>query len=103
MPSGSVARTIAPAIFHCSTSKIGFAARLRLASLAFASRTATSWTPEEHHVESCEHQDNADIHNQPFPKSISEEREIDADYDDYHRHHEKYDDYLSAHFRSALI
>jgi hypothetical protein len=61
-----------------------------------------SWTPEEHPVESCEYQDNPDIHYQAFPKSISEEHEIDTDYDGYHRQHEKHHDYLSVHFRSAL-
>jgi hypothetical protein len=32
--------------------------------------------PEESQVESCEHQDNANIRYQPFPESVSEEREI---------------------------
>jgi len=44
-----------------------------------------SWTPEEAPVESSEHQDNANIHCQPFPESVSEEREIYTDYDGYHR------------------
>src|SRR5579864_4732334 len=57
-----------------------------------------SWTPEESQVESCEHQDNANIHCQPFPESVSEEREIYTDYDGCHRHHVKHDSYLSAHF-----
>src|ERR1700674_5481273 len=57
-----------------------------------------SWTPEESQVESCEHQDNADIHCQPFPESVSEEHEIYTDYDGCHRHHVKHDSYLSAHF-----
>jgi hypothetical protein len=33
-----------------------------------------SWRPKESHVESSEHQDNANIHYQPFPESVSEER-----------------------------
>jgi hypothetical protein len=37
--------------------------------------------PEESEVESPEHQDNANIHGQPFPESVSEEREIYTDYD----------------------
>src|ERR1019366_9376334 len=57
-----------------------------------------SWSPEESQVESCEHQDNANIHCQPFPESVSEEREIYTDYDRRHRHHVKHDNYLSAHF-----
>src|ERR1700682_504294 len=61
-----------------------------------------SWTPQESQVESCEHQDNANIHCQPFPESVSEEQEIYTDYDGCHRHHVKHDSYLSAHF-SALV
>jgi hypothetical protein len=57
-----------------------------------------SWTPEESQVESCEHQDNANIHCQPFPESVSEEHEIYTDYDGCHRHHVKHDSYRSAHF-----
>src|ERR1039458_3530873 len=49
-----------------------------------------SWTPEESQVESCEHQDNANIHCQPFPESVSEEHEIYTDYDGCHRHHVKH-------------
>jgi hypothetical protein len=59
---------------------------------------ALSWTPKESQVESCEHQDDANIHYQPFPESASEEHEIYTDYDAYHRHHVKHDSYLSAHF-----
>jgi len=58
-----------------------------------------SWTPEESKVEGYEDQDNANIHCQPFPESVSEERDIYADYDGYHRHHVKHDSYLSTHFR----
>jgi hypothetical protein len=68
-----------------------------LASSRSAARTATSWVPEESQVESCD-QDNADIHDQPLPESISEEHEIYADYDGYHRHHVKHYGYLFAHF-----
>jgi hypothetical protein len=58
-----------------------------------------SWTPDESPVESREHQDNANIHCQPFPESVSEEREIYTDYDGCHRHHVKHASYLSAHFQ----
>jgi hypothetical protein len=54
--------------------------------------------PEESEVESCENQDNADIHCQPLPKSVSEEREIYTDYDGHHRYHVKHGSYCSAHF-----
>jgi hypothetical protein len=60
-----------------------------------------SWTLEESQVESCEHQDNANIHCQPFPKSVSEEHEIYTDYDGCHRHPVKHASYLSAHFSSV--
>jgi hypothetical protein len=40
-----------------------------------------SWAPEESQVESCEHQDDANIRCQSFPESVSEEREIYTDYD----------------------
>jgi hypothetical protein len=57
-----------------------------------------SWTSQDSKVESCEHQDNANIHCQPFPESVSEEQEIYSDYDGCHRHHVKHDSYVSAHF-----
>jgi hypothetical protein len=57
-----------------------------------------SWTSEESYVESCEHQDNGNIHCQPFPKSVLEEHEIYSDYNGRHRHHVQHDSYLSAHF-----
>lgn len=54
--------------------------------------------PQESQVERCEHQDDSNIHCQPFPESVSEEHEIYTDYDGCHRHHVKHDSYLSAHF-----
>jgi hypothetical protein len=57
-----------------------------------------SWTIEESEVESSEHQDNANIHCQPFPESVSEEPDIYADYDGYHRRHVKHYSQLSVHF-----
>jgi len=73
-------------------------------SLAYVQKgvcRACSWTPEESQAESCEHQDNANIHCQPFPESVSEEHEIYTDYDGCHRHRVKHDRYLSAHFSSV--
>ena len=55
-----------------------------------------SWTPEESKIESCEHQNNANVRCQPFPESVSKEREIHTDYDNYHCHYEKRDSELSA-------
>jgi hypothetical protein len=57
-----------------------------------------SWTPQESQVERYEHQDDSNIHCQPFPESVSEEHEIHTGYDGCHRHHVKHDSYLSAHF-----
>ncbi|MGA2089734.1 MAG: hypothetical protein ABSG66_12545, partial [Stellaceae bacterium] len=62
-----------------------------------------SWTPQESEVERREHQDDSNIHCQPFPESVSEEHEIYTDYDGCHRHHVKHHSYLSAHFRSSLV
>jgi hypothetical protein len=57
----------------------------------------SSWTPEESQVERCEHQDDANVHCQPFPESVSEERKIHTDYDGCHCHHVKRDSGLLAH------
>jgi hypothetical protein len=56
-----------------------------------------SWRHEESQVESSEQQDNANIHYQPFPESVSE-HEICADYNGCQRHHVKYYSYPSVHF-----
>jgi hypothetical protein len=48
-----------------------------------------SWKREEPQVESSEYEDNANIHYQPFPESVSEEHEIYTDYNGCHRHHIK--------------
>src|SRR5215831_8107445 len=60
-----------------------------------------SWTSEESQVESCEHQDNANIHYQSFPESVSEEHEIYADYNGCHRHHVEHYSYPSVHFSTT--
>jgi hypothetical protein len=57
-----------------------------------------SWASEESQIESSEHQDNANVRYQPFPESVSEERDIQTNYDGYHCHHVKRDSDLSAHF-----
>jgi hypothetical protein len=62
-----------------------------------------SWAPEESEVESSEHQDNANIHGEPFPESVSEEHEIHTDDDGCHRQHIKHDSSLSAHFSSVRL
>jgi hypothetical protein len=59
---------------------------------------AISGTREEPEVESSEHQDNANVHRQPFPEVVSEERDIYTDYDGCHRYRVKHSSDLSAHF-----
>jgi hypothetical protein len=56
-----------------------------------------SWTPQESQVERREHQDDSNIHYQPFPESVSEEPEIYTDYDGCHRNRVKHHSHLSAH------
>src|SRR5215469_13691018 len=56
-----------------------------------------SRTPEKSQVEGHEDQDDANIHYQPFPESISEEHEIHTDYHGCHRHHVNHHRYRSAH------
>src|SRR5580692_13218920 len=56
----------------------------------------------ESQIESCEHQDNADIRHQPWPELVSEEQDIDADDDGSHRHHKKDSSHLSPHFCHPL-
>ncbi len=49
-------------------------------------------------VESRKHQDNANIHCQPLPESVSKEYEIYADYNGYHRRQVKQYGCPSVHF-----
>jgi hypothetical protein len=62
-----------------------------------------SGAPEKSEVESYEHQDDANIHCQPFPESVSEEHEIHTDYDGYHCHHVKHDSYLFAYLSKTSV
>jgi len=61
----------------------------------------SSIATEKSPVESREHQDNANIHCQPFPEVVSKESEIHTDYDGYHHHHVNHYSNLSARFRHA--
>jgi hypothetical protein len=61
-------------------------------------RTDRSWAPEESQIESREHQDDANVSYQPLRESISEERDIQSNYDGDHCHQVKRDSNLSAHF-----
>jgi hypothetical protein len=58
--------------------------------------TTRSWALQESQIERCERQDDADIRDQPFRESVSEEHEIYADDDGHHRRHVKDDSYLPA-------
>lgn len=53
---------------------------------------------QESQVERCKHQNDSNIHYQPFPESVPEEQEIYTDDDGCHRHHIKHDSYPAAHF-----
>ncbi|MGB8075496.1 MAG: hypothetical protein WA592_16505 [Pseudolabrys sp.] len=76
--------------------KTGFSA-----CAASQTRQVSSIATEKSPVESREHQDNANIHCQPFPEVVSKESEIHTDYDGYHHHHVNHYSYLSARFRHA--
>jgi hypothetical protein len=39
----------------------------------------TTIETEESHVEGCEHQDDADVHHQPSPEPVPEERNVQTD------------------------
>ena len=58
---------------------------------------------KEPQVESCEHQDNPNIHCQPFPEPVFEERKIYTDYHGCDRNRVKRDSYLPAHFSLTEI
>lgn len=65
--------------------------RLHTTGIVYVNHSAwRSWSPEESQVESYEDQDDANIHYQPFPESISEEHEIYSDYKGCHRHRVKH-------------
>jgi hypothetical protein len=65
------------------------------------SAVMSSWALQESQVESCEHQDNSYIHCQPFPEPVSEEQEINGNYNSYQQHNAEYDRCLFSHFRSS--
>ena len=79
---GSVVAEGQPAMVAVAKGGKGRAARSRL---------------EESQVKSCEHQNDPNIHQQPFPEPGSEEQEIYTDDHGYHRRHVKRDCELSAH------
>lgn len=77
---------------------IASAGRFRLCgSLGMVIERFCSW-PQKSEIERSEHQNNADIHREPWPKQVSEERNIYTDDDGYHRHHVKHVSYPTAHF-----
>ena len=59
---------------------------------------ACSRTSEKSKVESCEHQDNANVDCQPFQESVSKKRDIHTDDYACHCRHVKRDRELPAHF-----
>jgi hypothetical protein len=51
----------------------------------------------ESQIEGCKHQDNADVHYQPFPESIPKEEQIHANYDGYQHSEVKADQHTLCH------
>jgi hypothetical protein len=84
------------------TARAVLASERRAASGCPAFPDARRLRPEKTAIESCEHQDDADIYDQPFHETVSEEREIDSHDDGGHRRHVKHDSYF-AHFKDLHL
>jgi len=69
-----------------------------ITAIASGVPTPYSWILQESPITRCEHQDDSNIHCQPFPESVSEEHEIYTHYDGCHRRRVKHVSDLSAHF-----
>jgi hypothetical protein len=54
---------------RASAKCVGFSGQLR------------SWIFQEPQIEGREHQDNSDVHCQPLPESVSEEKDVHADHE----------------------
>jgi hypothetical protein len=52
---------------------------------------------QEPQIDRREHHNDCDVHYQPRPELVSEEQDVHADHDGYHREHVKHNDYLSSH------
>jgi hypothetical protein len=48
--------------------------------------------------EGCKHQDNANIHHQPFPEPISKEEKIHTNDNGYHQQSDKHGRHALCHF-----
>jgi hypothetical protein len=53
--------------------------RLRFCNAA----TLNLWVLQEPQIEGRKHQDNADVHHQPFPESIPKDEQIHNNYNGY--------------------
>lgn len=53
--------------------------------------------PQEPQIEGCEHQHDADVHEQPFHESMSEEQDIQTHDNDDHGHNEEHANDRSCH------
>jgi hypothetical protein len=42
------------------------------------------WALQEAPIEGCKHQDDPNVHNQPFPEPVPEEQEVYTDNNRYH-------------------
>jgi hypothetical protein len=52
---------------------------------------------QEPQIERREHHNDRDVYYQPRPELVSEEQDVHADHDGYHREHVKHNGYLSSH------
>jgi GNAT superfamily N-acetyltransferase len=57
----------------------------------------------ESQIEGGEHQDNADVDQQPFPESILEEQQIYTNNNGYQHHTVKHDRHVLCHFNHQLV
>jgi hypothetical protein len=62
-----------------------------------AAAVGESWVLHKSQIESREHQDDADVHHQPFPEAVPEEQQIHTDDNDCQRGNVKRDGRGSLH------
>jgi hypothetical protein len=52
---------------------------------------------QESEIEGRKHQDNSDVHGQPWPKLMPEEKDVHTDHYGHHGEHVKHGDQISSH------
>jgi hypothetical protein len=55
------------------------------------------WVPKESQIEAGKHQNDSDVHHQPFPEIIPEDQGIESDDGGYHHQHVKNCNHRSRH------